>query len=56
MYPDLCEGRQRSTREIREIDEEAREPAFSKDPMNLLLTMPARCQAILDADGGPTQY
>ena len=55
-YPDLGEGRQRSSREIREIVEEAWESVSSEDLMNLLLTMPARRQAVLDADGGSTQY
>ena len=54
--PDLGEGRQRSSHEIREIVEEAWETVSSEDLMNLLLTMPARCQAVLDADGGCTQY
>ena len=51
-YPDLGEGRQRSSREIREIVEEAWESVSSEDLMNLLSTMPARCQAVLDANGG----
>ena len=55
-YPDLGEGRKRSSHEIREIVEEAWEIVSSKDSMNLLLTMPARCQAILDAEGGSSKY
>ena len=55
-YPDLGEGRQRSSREIREIVEEAWESVSCEDLMKLLMTMPARCQAVLDADGGCTQY
>ena len=50
-YPDLGEGRQRSSREIREIVDEAWESVSSEDLMKLLLTIPARCQAVLDADG-----
>ena len=55
-YPDLGEGRQQSSREILEIDEEAWEFVSSKDLINLLLTMPARRQAVLDANRGLIRY
>lgn len=55
-YPDLDEGRKRSSHKVREIVEEAWESVSSKDLVNLLLTTPARFQAVLDADGGSTQY
>ena len=55
-YPDLGEGWQRSSHKIQEIVDEAWESVSSEDLMNLHFTMPARCQAVLDAKGGSTQY
>ena len=55
-YLDLGEGRQRSSREIREIVDEAWESISPEDVMNLLLTMKSTRQAVLDTDRGSTRY
>lgn len=55
-YPDIGDGKQRSYDKLRDIVKEAWESVTSEDLMNLIRTMPERCQAVLDAEGGPTRF
>ena len=55
-YPDLGEGRQRTQDDLRIIVKESWENVSADDLMKLIETMPARCQAVLDADGGHTKF
>ncbi|KAI1005279.1 hypothetical protein K3495_g2939 [Podosphaera aphanis] len=55
-YPEFERGPQRSGEEIREILEEAWNVITPDQLCGLLVSMPARCQVIIDADGGPTRY
>ena len=55
-YPDLGEGRQRTQDDLRIIVKEAWDNVSADDLMKLIETMPARCQAVLDADGGHTKF
>ncbi|KAI0993289.1 hypothetical protein K3495_g14895 [Podosphaera aphanis] len=55
-YPDLGEGRQRTQDDLRIINKEAWDNVSTDDLMKLIETMSARCQAVLDADGGHTKF
>ena len=55
-YPEFKRGRQRSRNEVREIVQEAWDAITSDQLDGLIASMPARCQAVIDADGGPTRY
>ena len=55
-YPDLGEGRQRTQDDLRIIVKEARDNVSADNFLKLIETMPARCQAVLDADGGHTNF
>ena len=51
-FPDLGAGRQRSQDELRLIVEKAWDNLSPEDLLGLIETMPARCQAVLDSNGG----
>ena len=55
-YPEFERGPQRSRNQVREIVEEAWDAITPDQLYGLLVSMPARCQAVIDADGGPTRY
>lgn len=55
-YPELGQGRRRSGSQVREIVEEAWESITPDQLRTLILSMPERCQAVKEADGGPTRY
>ncbi|KAI1000766.1 hypothetical protein K3495_g7433 [Podosphaera aphanis] len=55
-YPEFVRGPQRSRDEVREIVEEALDAITPDQLYELLVSMPARCQAVIDACGGPTRY
>ncbi|KAI0993466.1 hypothetical protein K3495_g14719 [Podosphaera aphanis] len=55
-YPDMGEGRQRTQDDLRIIVKEAWNNVSADNLMKLIETMPARCQAVLDADGGHTNF
>ena len=55
-YPDLDDEKQRSEDELRLIMKEAWDSVTSEHLTGLIKTMPARCQAVIDADGGYTKY
>ena len=52
----MGDGKQRSFDELRVIVKEAWDSVTSEDLIDLILTMPERCQAVLDAEGGPTKF
>ncbi|VDB85744.1 Bgt-50335 [Blumeria graminis f. sp. tritici] len=55
-HPNLGCGKQRTQDSLRNIVKEARDSVSSEDHVRLIQSMPARCQAVVDADGGPTRY
>ena len=55
-YPNLADGRRRSSDQIRAIVKEARDSVSIQELTALIGSMHDRCQAVLDADGGPTKY
>ena len=55
-YPDLDDGKQRSEDELRLIVKEAWDFVTSEQLTRLIKTMPARCKAVIDANGGYTNY
>ena len=55
-YPELGNGKERSFGQIRSIVEEAWNSISSEDLLSLLRTMPASCEAVVEAHGGPTKY
>ena len=55
-HPDIGDGKQRPYDGLHVIVKEAWESVTSEDLMNLIRTMPERCQAVLDAEGGPTRF
>ena len=55
-YPSLGGGKQRTHDALRSIVKEAWDSVSSADLVRLIKSMPARCQAVVDADGGPTKY
>ena len=52
----MGDGKQRSYDELRVIVKEVWDCVNSEDLMNLTRTMPERCQAVLDGEGGPTRF
>ncbi|KAI1001132.1 hypothetical protein K3495_g7064 [Podosphaera aphanis] len=54
-YPEFERGPQRSRDEVHEIVEEAWDAITPDQIYGLLVSMPARSQAAIDADGGPTR-
>ena len=55
-HPNLGCGKQRTQDSLRNIVKEAWDSVSSEDLVRLIQSMPARCQAVIDADGGPTRY
>ncbi|KAI1004975.1 hypothetical protein K3495_g3238 [Podosphaera aphanis] len=55
-YPDLRDWKTRSLGQLRVIVEEAWDSVTTDDLAALVSSMPARCQAVLDANGGSTKY
>ena len=55
-YPDLNGGKRRSSDQIRAIVKEAWDSVSTQELTNLIESMHDRCQAVIDADGGPTKY
>ncbi|POS85290.1 hypothetical protein EPUL_002493, partial [Erysiphe pulchra] len=52
-YPNLGIGRQRTQDGLRLIVKEAWDSVSPEDLLRLIESMPARCKAIIDTDGGP---
>ena len=52
----MGDGKQRSYDELHVIVKEVWDSVTSEDLMNLIRTMPERCQAVLDAEGGSTRF
>ncbi len=55
-YPDLENGRERITEELRRIIQEAWDSIDGDFLGNLIHSMPTRCQAVFDAQRGATKY
>ena len=55
-YPDLRSGKTRSLDQLRVIVEEAWDSITTDELAALVSSMPARCQAVLDANGGSIKY
>jgi hypothetical protein len=55
-YPDLPASKQRTYNQLQEIVREAWESITTEDLRELIESMPARCQAVIDAEGGHTKY
>ena len=55
-YPSLGGGKHRTHAALRSIVKETWDSVSSADLVRLIKSMPARCQAVVDADGGPTKY
>ena len=54
-YPSVSGGKQRSQDSLHQIVKEAWDSVSPEDLVRLLESMPSRCQAVKDADGGPTE-
>ncbi|VDB86376.1 Bgt-51464 [Blumeria graminis f. sp. tritici] len=54
-HPNLGCGKQRTQDSLRNIVKEAWDSMSSEDLVRLIQSMAARCQAVVDADGGPTR-
>ena len=55
-YPDLGSGKVRSLDELRVIVREAWDSVTTEDLRSLISSMPARCRAVVEANGGSTKY
>ena len=55
-YPSLGRGKQRTHDELRAIVQEAWNSVPDEYLDDLIESMPKRCRAVLEADGGPTKY
>jgi len=55
-YPDLPSGRQRTYDQLREIVQEAWDSITIEVLRDLINSMSAKCQAVIEADGGHTKY
>lgn len=55
-YPEAYAHSQRSSNRLRDIVEEAWNSITSDQLLRLLRSMPTRCQAVIDADGGPIPF
>ena len=55
-YPDLPSGKQYSYEQLRDIVKEAWDSITSETLQELLESMPARCKAVVEANGGHTKY
>ncbi|VDB93148.1 Bgt-50517, partial [Blumeria graminis f. sp. tritici] len=56
LHPNLGCGKQRTNDSLRKIVKETWDPVSSEDLVRLIQSMPSRCQAVIDEDGGPTKY
>ena len=56
QYPELEDGRERSSAELRIFILEAWDSISHKSLQHLIGSMPARCQAVIVAGGGATRY
>ncbi|VCU40576.1 Bgt-50956 [Blumeria graminis f. sp. tritici] len=54
--PNLGGGKQRTHDSLRKIVKEVWDSVSSEDHLRLIQSMPAGCQAVIDADRGPTRY
>ncbi|POS82122.1 hypothetical protein EPUL_006413, partial [Erysiphe pulchra] len=55
-YPSLGGGKKRCQVKLRVVVKEAWDSVPFEYFVKLIETMPARCQAVKAADGGPTKY
>ena len=55
-YPDLGSGKVRSLDELRVIVREAWDSVTTEDLRPFISSMPARCRAVVEANGGSTKY
>lgn len=55
-YPEFERGSQRPINEVRVIIQEAWESITSQQLLRLMESMPRRCQAVVEANGGPIPY
>lgn len=55
-YPEFERGRQRTKSEVRQIIQQAWDSISSDQLLVLITSMPARCLAVINADGGQTKY
>ena len=55
-YPEVYACSQRFSTRLRDIVEEAWNSITSDQLLRLLRSMPTRCQAVIDADGGPVPF
>ncbi|VCU39746.1 Bgt-50176 [Blumeria graminis f. sp. tritici] len=55
-HPDLGNRKQRTSDSLCNIVKEAWDSVSPEDLVRLIESMPARYQAMIDADGGPTRY
>ena len=56
QYPEFERGSQRPSHEVRRIIQEAWDLVTAAQLNVLIKSMPARCRAVVDANGGPTRY
>ena len=55
-YPEFERGSLRPSEGVRQIIQEAWDAITPQQLLTLIESMPRRCQAVIDADGGPTPY
>ena len=55
-YPDSDGGKRLSPKKLREVVEEAWQSIPDEDRRTLVESMPARCEAVIRANGGHTKY
>ena len=55
-YPEFERGSQRPINEVRVIIQEAWESITSQQLLRFIESMPRRCQAVVEANGGPIPY
>lgn len=55
-YPDLGSGKVRTLDQLRVIVREAWDSISTDELRSLILSMPDRCRAVVDAKGGSTKY
>lgn len=55
-YPDLVCGRMRTQEQLRLIATEAWDSIPTEALSSLVVSMPVRCRAVVEANGGSTKY
>ncbi|CCU81332.1 hypothetical protein BGHDH14_bgh05137 [Blumeria hordei DH14] len=55
-HPNLNVGKQRTSDSLRNIVKEAWDSVYPEDLVRLIESVPAICQAVIDADAGPNRY